>query len=189
MITCRLKQKFSDAKLNAPLIRNLILLILLMSLLSLSACGFRLRGAVELPPEVRQLAIEENIIGSQLVPVIKLQLRRKGIKPLDDKDQAKIVLIINTEAYQRRVLTVSSVGQVQEFELSYNVDYSIQNVNDPQSSLMRQKISIKRDLRFSVDEVLGKATEEARLREDMVLAAAERILRRLPRAVKSNNSQ
>ena len=95
-----------------------------------------------------------------------------------------MILIVDAEAYKRRVLTVSSVGQVQEFELSYDVAYSIKNVADPDASLMRQNLSIKRDLRFSVDEVLGKVSEEARLKKDMVLAASERILRRLPKAVK-----
>ena len=159
-------------------------LAFILLMLELASCGFRLRGSVELPPEVRQLALEDTATGSELLPVIKLQLRRNGIKPLDNPEQAKIILIINGEAYKRRVLTVSSVGQVQEFELAYNVDYSIKNVNDPDASLMRQKLTIKRDLRFSVDEVLGKAAEEARLKEDMMLAAAERILRRLPSAVK-----
>ena len=163
--------------------RMKILLACLLAALTLSACGFHLRGEVELPPEIRSLAIEDSATGSELVPVIKLKLRRSGIKPLDNSQQAKLILIINGEAYSRRVLTVSSVGQVQEFGLSYDVDYSIKNVADPGASLMRQTLSIKRDLRFSVDEVLGKASEEARLKDDMLVAAAERILRRLPKAV------
>ena len=49
-------------------------------------------------------------------------------------------------------------------------------------SLLGQKTTVKRDLRFSVTEVLGKTSEENRLKEDMVNAAAEQILRRLPKA-------
>ncbi len=167
---------------------KLALLLCLLISVTVSSCGFRLRGTVELPPEIHSLAIEDTVTGSELVPVVKLQLRRSGIKPLENSEQAKLVLIIHGESYNSRVLTVSSAGQVQEFQLSFNVDYSIQNVADPSASLMRQKLSISRDLRFSVDEVLGKASEEARLKNDMVLAAAERILRRLPRAV-SNSRQ
>lgn len=178
------KLKFCYQPLNDLWMRKTILLLVLLIVFDLSACGFRLRGTVELPPEVKQLAIEDSATGSQLLPVIKLQLRRNGIKPLEELEQARMILVIHSDAYKRRVLTVSSVGQVQEFELSYNVDYSIKNVADPEASLMRQQLSIKRDLRFSVDEVLGKATEEARLKEDMVRAASERILRRLPKAVK-----
>lgn len=164
--------------------RALFVPFFLLLVVELAACGFRLRGAVDLPPEINQLAIEDTATGTDLAPVLKLQLRRNGIKPLENSEQAKLILIVDAEAYKRRVLTVSSVGQVQEFELSYDVGYSIKNVTDPDASLMRQRLSIKRDLRFSVDEVLGKASEEARLKEDMVLAASERILRRLPKAVK-----
>lgn len=174
----------SYSLLNNVHVRKGKVIVVVLVVLALSSCGFHLRGSVELPPEVKQLAIEDLLTGSQLAPVLKLQLRRNGIKPLDDPEQAKIILVIHGEAYKRRVLTVSSVGQVQEFELSYNVDYSIKNVTDPDASLMRQNLSIKRDLRFSVDEVLGKASEEARLQDDMILAASERILRRLPKAVK-----
>lgn len=171
-------------QIRSNLLARGLLLILLLLIFELTACGFRLRGAVELPPEINQLAIEDSATGSELVPVLKLQLRRNGIQLLESSDQAKLIVIVNGDAYKRRVLTVSSVGQVQEFELSYDVDYSIKNVDDPDASLMRQKLSIKRDLRFSVDEVLGKTSEEARLKEDMVLAASQRILRRIPKAVK-----
>jgi len=149
----------------------------------LSGCGFHLRGAVTLPPEINSLAIEDTATGSQIVPEIKLQLRRNGITPLASSENAKLILIIMGESYGQRVLTVSSVGQVQEFELSYDVDYTIQNVADPSASLLRQKLTIKRDLRFSVEEVLGKASEETRLKNDMLQDAAQKILRRLPKAV------
>ena len=164
--------------------KKVLLLCLLLSV-TVSSCGFHLRGNVELPPEIHSLAIEDTATGSELVPVVKLQLRRNGIKTLESTDQAKLILVIHGESSTRRVLTVSSAGQVQEFQLAFNVNYSIQNVADPSASLLRQELSITRDLRFSVDEVLGKTSEEARLKNDMVLAAAERILRRLPRAVNS----
>lgn len=177
-------QKHHYPPQSKPWTQSTVYLLCLWVVLQLGACGFHLRGAVELPSEVRQLALEDTATGTELMPVIKLQLRRNGITPLESSEQAKLILVVNSEDYKRRVLTVSSVGQVQEFELAYNVDYSIKNVDDPGASLMRQSLSIKRDLRFSVDEVLGKASEEARLKQDMVLAAAERILRRLPNAVK-----
>jgi LPS-assembly lipoprotein len=169
---------------NTRIIHSKLLLLCSLVLVTVSACGFHLRGAVELPPEIHSLALEDTSTGSGLVPVIKLQLRRSGIKPLASTEQAKLILTINGESYNRRVLTVSSVGQVQEFELSFNVDYSIQNVADPSASLMRQKLTVKRDLRFAVDEVLGKASEEARLKEDMLRDAAERILKRIPKAAR-----
>ena len=155
---------------------------------ALSGCGFHLRGSVELPPELNKLAIEDMATGSEIYPVINLQLKRNGIAPLENSDNAELVLVVNGEAYTNRVMTVSSVGQVQEFELSYKIDYSIRNVKNASASLMRQRLEIKRDLRFSVDEVLGKASEEARLKKDMILSAAERILRRLPKAVSKKDS-
>lgn len=159
-----------------------ISLMLVVLAIELAGCGFRLRGDVDLPPEVKQLAIEDAATGTELVPVLNILLRRSGIKPLDNAENARLVLVIISESYKRRVLTVSSAGQVQEYELSYAVKYSIKNIDDNTVSLMNQKVSIKRDLRFSVTEVLGKSSEEARLKKDMINAAAEQILRRLPKA-------
>jgi len=148
----------------------------------LAGCGFHLRGDVEMPPEARQLIVEDLPVGSEIAPVLELQLRRSGIKPLKDPQEAKLILAILGESYKRRVATVSSAGQVQEYELDYTVKYSIKNVDDIQASLMNQSITVTRDLRFNVTEVLGKSTEEARLKQDMIVAAVEQILRRLPNA-------
>ena len=163
-----------------PLKLSLLLVVFLA--IELTGCGFRLRGDVELPPEVRQLAIEDTATGTELVPVLNTLLRRSGIKPLDNVENARLVLVITNESYKRRVLTVSSAGQVQEYELAYSVKYSIKNIDDKNVSLMNQKVAIRRDLRFSVTEVLGKSSEEMRLKKDMINAAAEQILRRLPNA-------
>jgi LPS-assembly lipoprotein len=165
---------------NSCLLKTSLLLLLLS--MQLAACGFHLRGDVELPPEVKQLAIEEAEKGPMLVPVLNTLFRRNDIKPVADLEQAKLVLEILSESYKRRVITVSSAGQVQEYELIYAIKYSIKNKENERLSLLGQKTTVKRDLRFSVTEVLGKTSEENRLKEDMVNAAAEQILRRLPKA-------
>ena len=146
----------------------------------LVSCGFHLRGSVELPETVKHVAVDDGDTASEIATSLKIQLTRNGIKPLQNVDEAKLVIEIYRELFQRRVLTVSSAGQVQEFELTYTVNYSIKNKDNINASLVNQGLSLRRDLRFDPNEVLGKTSEEVRLRQDMLNAAAEQILRRLP---------
>jgi outer membrane lipopolysaccharide assembly protein LptE/RlpB len=44
---------------------------------------------------------------------------------------------------------------------------------------------LRRDLRFDANEVLGKSSEEERLRQDMLDSAAQQILRRVPKVTGS----
>ncbi|MGD8566563.1 MAG: LPS assembly lipoprotein LptE [Gammaproteobacteria bacterium] len=150
---------------------------------ALTACGFHLRGSIELPAEARQVAIDDGKSATDIATSLNIHLRRNGIKPLQKIDKAKVVIKIRSESFQRRVLTVSSAGQVQEFELIYVVNYSINNRDNKDASLTDQTLTLRRDLRFNANEVLGKTTEEARLKQDMLDSAAQQILRRLPTVV------
>ena len=155
------------------------LLICVVAVLFLQSCGFHLRGEIDLPPEIHQLAIDDVTTTAQIGPVLRIQLRSLDIKVLENIDDAKLVIQIEKETFQRRVMTVSPEGQVQEFELSYTVSYAIQNKDNQGASLSNQSLTVRRGLRFDETAVLGKTSEETQLQRDMVNAAAEQILRRL----------
>lgn len=161
-------------------------LFLLCVVVMVTACGFHLRGSVDLPKNTDHLAIVDGETASEIATSLRIQLRRNGVEPLQNVDDARLVVDIQSEQFQRRVLTVSSAGQVQEFEITYLVNYSIINKDDSSASLINQSLSLRRDLRFDPNAVLGKTSEEVRLREDMLNAAAEQILRRLPKVVDSD---
>jgi len=165
-------------------IKSASLIVLLYSqLLLLQSCGFHLRKWVELPPEVQQIAIQDIAIGSELAPVVQLHLRRSGIDTLPTEEGAKLILQVQGESYKRRVMTVSALGQVQEYELIYTVKYSINNVQHGDASIKDQSLVVKRDLRFNPNEILGTASEETRLKQEMIDSAVDQIIRRLPKAV------
>ncbi|WP_455220443.1 LPS-assembly lipoprotein LptE [Kaarinaea lacus] len=150
-----------------------------MAVCLLTACGFHLRGSFELPPGLEKIAIDDVTTTSDIVQVLKTQLRRHNITLLKKIEDAKLVIVIDKESYQRRVMTVSPEGKVQEFELIYTVNYSLLNQQNPQASVSNQVLSVKRDLRFDETAVLGVTSEESRLNGEMVNSAAEQILRRL----------
>ncbi|HEY5604528.1 MAG TPA: LPS assembly lipoprotein LptE [Gammaproteobacteria bacterium] len=142
-------------------------------------CGFHLRGSFELPPGLENIAIDDTETTSDIAPVLKTHLRRHNITPLNNIEDAKLVIVIDSEKQQRRVMTVSSAGRVQEFELIYTVSYSLLNKETPEASVSGQTLTLTRDLRFDETAVLGVTSEETRLQQEMLNASAEQILRRL----------
>ncbi len=144
-----------------------------------TACGFHLRGSFELPPGLENIAIDDVSTTSDIAQVLKTQLRRHNITPQKKIEDAQLVIVIDKEAHQRRVMTVSPEGRVQEFELIYTVNYSLLNKQNPDVSVSGQNLTVKRDLRFDETAVLGVTSEEDRLKREMVNSAAEQILRRL----------
>lgn len=155
------------------------LLLSAITILLLAGCGFHLRGSFELPPGLENIAIDDVSTTSDIAQVLKTQLRRHNITPLKKVDDANLIIVIDSEAHQRRVMTVSPEGRVQEFELMYTVSYSLLNKQNPQASVSDQRLVVKRDLRFDETAVLGVTSEEDRLKREMVNSAAEQILRRL----------
>ena len=162
---------------------SLVAVTSVVIVVSVQSCGFHLREATVIPAEAKSVGIKDLPIGSEIAPAINLQLTYIGIDALDQVQGANLIFVVNDEKYNRRVLTVNAVGQVKEYELVYVVKYSIKNVHHAGASINNQTITIKRDMRFEPNEVLGSADEESRLRKEMVSAAAQQIVRRLPKAV------
>jgi len=160
---------------------------LFLVVMVLHSCGFHLRKDVDIPAEVNLIAIKDLPVGSKISPVINSQLSYMGIQTLSQEEGANLIFIVKDENYTRRVLTVNAVGQVKEYELVYVVKYSIKNVHHSSASINNQKITIKRDIRFEPNEVLGSAYEESRLKSDMIKTAADQIIRRLPKAVPASD--
>ncbi len=132
-----------------------------------------------MPPGLENIAIDDVSTTSDIAQVLKTQLRRHNITPKSKVEDAKLVIVIDDELHQRRVMTVSPEGRVQEFELIYTVSYSLLNQLNSQASVSEQRLVVKRDLRFDETAVLGVTSEEERLKKEMVSSAAEQILRRL----------
>ncbi len=152
-------------------------------LLSLSACGFHLRGSVQLPPELTEMALRDANPATDILPELRRALKNKNIHI---NETAPLVLQLKAEQYGKRVLSVDSSGRAQEYGLSYTVRFllkrkAMQDENDTMW-LTEQTVTESRDLRFDANAVLGVASEEALLKTEMRRDAVVQILRRLQKA-------
>ncbi len=153
-------------------------LLLFTLLLSLTACGFHLRGSVQLPPELAEMALRDASPATDILPELRRALKNENIRL---SETAPLVLQLKAEQYGKRVLSVDSSGRAQEYGLSYTVRFSMKG-NDGAVWLTEQAVTESRDLRFDANAVLGTASEERLLKTEMRRDAVLQILRRLQKA-------
>ncbi len=154
--------------------------LLLLTLLTLTACGFHLRGSFEIPPYMQTVEVLDANPPTRIAPELKRALQNEGVVLTDDQAQADAVLRLQAESFTRRVQAVDADGKAQEYGLRYSIVFSVLGP-DGREWLSNASASAARDLRFSELAVLGSDDEEDRLRLEMRREAVRGILRQLSR--------
>lgn len=147
-------------------------------LLMLSACGFHLRGAMELPAELKSVYISaksSTVLAEDLTTI----LETNGAAVLNDATAASATIKIEKEKNTERVLSVDSNGKGREYELQYTVVFSVMiSVNAEKSRVVidNKKLELVRDYIYDSSAVLGKSREKAVLMRDMQRDASRLIM-------------
>lgn len=152
--------------------------LFILSLFTLASCGFQLRGEVKLPAELRPVYIlSENAdsIGS----AIRWRLAEQGIELASKREDAKLLIILSDEVWNRRVLSVSALsGKLEEIELTYRLDMRAEKTNGTEL-LPTVRFNSVRDFTFNEQAVLAKDAEEHVLRQELREDLVNQVLRRL----------
>lgn len=158
--------------------------LLVITLSQLTACGFRLRGQVAVPEELKLVHIAGSAEFAPLTLELKKVLQRSGTRVLSSQAEAQSVIAINNETFKKRVLTVDAQGRAAEYELIYTVYFNVAKT-DGELIVPQQKIDLIRDYRFDPNNVLAKDAEEAQIRKDMISFAVRQMMRRIDSHLKS----
>jgi LPS-assembly lipoprotein len=165
--------------------RALLRIVLLCCLGVLEGCGFHLRGAVELPPERRVIALQGIPLNHPFVAELRAILALARGELVADPKVAGSVLVISDLQEDRRVLSLDPNGKAVEFELILRLRYAI---HAPDGKLLApaEPIAIHRVYLNPQLEVIGKAVEEEVIRAEMRQDAAQALLRRLKKTLEGN---
>ena len=155
-----------------------IKLLFLVIAITLSSCGFKLKGSYEIPYQTIYLqAAGESRVGR----IIKKKIQRKSnIEIVQTSSEAEATISILEEASTQAVAVLSDVGSVDEYELIYTVRYRI-GPGQNSSSMQEGQIVLRRKITHSDLDIAAKSNEEDVLIDDMALEAATGILVRLSR--------
>jgi len=100
-----------------------------------------------------------------------------GMGVVADSD-ASAEIVFGQKALVRDVESVGATARVREFALGYDVAFKVQ-ARDGRELLPLTRLEIRRDYTFDQGQVLGAASEEEFLRDEMTREMASRILRAL----------
>jgi LPS-assembly lipoprotein len=153
-----------------------LVIAILVIAMTLSACGFQLRGQAAIPFQTLRVETREfSVFANDLERAI-----RSGSKTriVDTRDQAEAVIQIVGESQEKRILSLSSGGKVREFELRYRIAYRLTDRAGVDLALPGE-IVLRRDMTYDDTLVLAKESEELLLFRDMRTDAVQQMLRRL----------
>lgn len=155
-----------------------IKLLFLVIAITLSSCGFKLKGSYEIPYQTIYLqAAGESRVGR----IIKRKIQRKfNIEIVQTLSAAEATINILEEVSTRAVAVLSNVGSVDEYELIYTVRYRV-GPRQNSSSMQEGQIVLRRKITHSDLDIAAKSNEEDVLINDMASEAATGILVRLSR--------
>lgn len=150
--------------------------LLVMALL-LSACGFQLRGTVELPAIMANTYVDGDRY-PDLSRSLRDQLQGSNVQLVESAAIASAQIRLLSETRGRRILSVDVNGQANAYELVYQVSFELVDA-DGKILLARQSLSRSRDLNVSGGNLLGKSREQQQIYDTLVLSMASAILQRI----------
>ena len=152
---------------------------------ALGGCGFHLVGDRPTPPALSSVYIDMvqpyRVGTPPLETALQSRIISRGGEVKSHIGDAKAVLRLSNLSETRETLSIGADGLANEYRLVTQVTYELHSGD--QQLIAPEAQGISRTYTFSVDEVLGKEAEEARLRNYMQDELAELVLLRIDAAL------
>lgn len=102
-------------------------IFILILTIFLTGCGFQLRGAHALPPQLHTIYLQSGKPYSDLTKQVKMFLKLSNINLVDDPKQAPIILVLSNEDFSTYQTSVGNSTQTRNYNATYTVNYQLQN--------------------------------------------------------------
>lgn len=150
--------------------------------LLLSACGYHLRGDIDLPKGMEAIYVEAA--SGTLQQEIKKALKSSQGKLVSTAGEANTVIKIAKEDMNSRVMSINTAGRANQFQLIYHVIFSIYDSSE-KLLLADQNVNIKREYFNDQTDILGKSNEEGVIRSEMYQQAVSSMMSRISLAMEN----
>ena len=158
--------------------RAVQLALVLAAAALLQACGFHLRGEVQLPSSISPVHIQGLPPYHDLRIELAQLMDTNSVNISDTPEGASTVLRISKLEETRRTLSVDSSGNVAEYELHLQATFDM--IDSAKNELVSmQTAGVTQDYVNTGTLALGKQHEESTLRKEMRRDLAGQIVRRL----------
>jgi len=158
------------------------LVLLAILALVLSACGFQLRDAIQLPADLGPLRVVAPDPYSPLAESLSQALTRAGaVAAADPTSKDVATLQIVSEHWGATPLSIDAFGRAQEYTLRYAVIFDMERA-DGSVVVPQQAIELSRDYVTDAARSLGTASEQELLGNELRREMVASILRRIDAA-------
>jgi len=151
--------------------------VVFMLMFLLTACGYHLRGAIELPEALQKIYVRGA--SAELTNVIATTFRSASGELVATAAEAGMILNIINEDYQRRTISIDSSGYSNEYDLVYRLTFDLLD-NQGVVLIAAQTIEVSKSYfnEQSSNTVLSKGNEEAVLRKELYNQAVRSVIDR-----------
>ena len=157
--------------------RRAVRTLAVVAALTLSACGFQLRGASQAGIPFRSVYIgvpETSLLGAEL----KRNLRAVDTKVVSDPKAADAILEVLSESRDSTVSALNTQGRIRELSLFYRMRFRVLGQGGKEL-LGPTEITLKRDISYNESQAIAKEKEQELLYRDMQSDIVQQIMRRL----------
>jgi LPS-assembly lipoprotein len=162
--------------------RTLLGLMITAPLSGLMACGYRMRGMVDLPFKV--IAITGNPSPPLRADLQAAILTGTDVKVAINPKDADLILDVSNEINGREILAYNSNGQVSAYRLTIRVTFKAYDIAGG-DIVPESEIYMTRDMDFSNTTVLATDAQQQQFLTLMRKDLAVQILRRISAAAKN----
>ena len=162
-------------------LKRLLLAIGWISILFCNGCGFHLRGVIDMPPWLNDIAIMVQKVHRDLGPDLKEQLEAYHIHVSKRPNQARYWLILEEDFEEKHITSVSSSTTPRQYQVTYTVQFKLEEANG-KDIIPTSRVTATRLVTINSDRMLGSNYEEGLLKEEMRHDAIIQIIDRIGHA-------
>lgn len=150
----------------------------LMLALLLSACGFHLRGMIDVPKWLNNIALISKANDSELVTLLKLRLESYKIAVNPSPEQANYWLIIDYVEFSQHVVGIGASTNPRQYQMILKIGFKLQDRSGLEIK-PNQMVQVTRQFTSNNDRILGSNDEQSILISEMRQEAVNQIITRL----------
>jgi LPS-assembly lipoprotein len=144
----------------------------------LSACGFHLRGMIDIPTWLEAVSVVNESDNRDLVNLLSAQLEGYKIKVNEDPTKSNYWIIINNSILNQQIISIGSSTTPRQYQLTLETHFTLKS-RDGRIIKPTQTVTSSRQFTSNNDRILGSNEEEALLVKEMRQDTVGQIINRL----------
>ncbi len=167
------------------MVRSIVLAAAMM--LMLTACGWRLRGSIQLPENMQNINLILLQQDYEFEQRLQKALQSAGAKLVKGRETADVSITVIGLKRDRKSIAVDSQGRSVNKQIAHSLTYNLQN-NVGDMLAEQARVKVVRIYRYDPDNVLGMEREEQKIDSDLLDELVVSLVNRVKQQVKNNGS-